>query len=196
MGIDPSEACRLNDLVVLDVLPNERIVDSFFIGLPLTVRKGCLELAIERGDAAMVEELVAQIQELDPMNIDFAERLLPELRDAGFKTQADESLDQLMKHGQRHLERHGLDATSLNNLAWTAAMNERYLDEALKYSLRACQIEPDSVVYRDTLAEVLHLLGETNQALAIETACLLDEPDEWHLHEQIKKFKQALETAP
>ncbi len=73
-------------------------------------------------------------------------------------------------------------------------MNNRRVDEALELSQRAVDLEPDSVIFRDTLAELLHLKGDNAQALAIESACLLDEPDEWHLHEQIKKYRAALEA--
>ena len=95
----------------------------------------------------------------------------------------------------QHIGYFRTDATALNNIAWTAAMNQRRLSEALELSELAVTLEPDSVVYRDTLAEVLHLLGRNKEALAIETACLLDEPDEWHLYEQIEKYQKHLKPS-
>jgi predicted Zn-dependent protease len=156
------------------------------------VRKTFLQHAIESKNAELANRSVRQIEAYDPLNIDFGERLLPELRKAGQEVLADEAFDRLMDCGAKHIERFGTDATALNNLAWTAAMNERQLDQALQLSKTAVMLEPDSVVFRDTLAEVLHLLGRTDQALEIESACLLDETDEWHIHEQVAKYRKLL----
>ena len=69
-------------------------------------------------------------------------------------------------------------------------MNKMRLDEALGLAEQAVYCEPESTTYRDTLAEVLFLLDRKNEALEIETACLLDDPAEWHLHQQIKKYRE------
>ncbi len=108
---------------------------------------------------------------MDPIDIDFAERLLPKLREAAMEALADEALDQILDQGKLHMEMFPFDATVSNNLAWAAAMNKRRLDEALELSERAVYIEPDSAVYRDTLAEVLFLIGRVSEALSIEESC-------------------------
>ncbi|KAA5545259.1 hypothetical protein FYK55_06230 [Roseiconus nitratireducens] len=194
VGISPEQAARRTGVAVLRILKPDRYPDTAYISLPLSLLKGELTRAIDRRDAAEVKRAIAAIENFDPVNIDFAESLLPKLRKAGMKEIADQAFDRLMDRGIEHTDRFGTDATSLNNLAWTAAMNERRLEEALRLSERAVFLEPDSVVYRDTLAEVLFLLGEPGQALAIESACLLDEPDEWHLHQQIQKYQAKLDA--
>ncbi|WP_145218321.1 hypothetical protein [Planctomycetes bacterium TBK1r] len=193
LQIDSYDAVKWSDLAVLGLLKTSRYHDTAFISVPLSVRKTFLQHAIETADETLARHAIDQIESYDPMNIDYGERMLPELRKAGLDQLADSAFDRLMDHGLEQIRRYRTDATTLNNLAWAAAMNERRLDEALELSERAVLLEPDSVIYRDTLAEVLYLLGRTEEALAIESACLLDEPDEWHLHEQIEKYRKLLQ---
>ena len=71
-------------------------------------------------------------------------------------------------------------------------MNKRELSEASRLSEQAVYFEPESAIYRDTLAEILFLLGRVDEALQIESGCLLDDPGQWHLHEQIEKYSEAM----
>ena len=64
----------------------------------------------------------------------------------------------------------------------------------MKWSERSVFLEPESVTYRDTLAELCHVLGEHKQAWQIESDCLLDDSGQWHLHQQIEKYRQAMES--
>ncbi|WP_147866844.1 tetratricopeptide repeat protein [Stieleria maiorica] len=192
LQIPADEAVKWSDLAVLGILKTTMYHDTAFISVPLSVRKTFLQRAIETGDESLAREAIAEIESFDPLNIDYGERMLPELRKAGLAALADSAFDRLIDRGLEHVGHFPGDATALNNLAWTAAMNQRRLDEALRLSERAVMLEPDSVIFRDTLAEVLHLLGRTEEALAIESACLLDEPDQWHLHQQIEKYQQLL----
>ena len=82
-----------------------------------------------------------------------------------------------------------LETDCLNNLAWGAAVNGQHYEEALELAQRAIFVEPDSVSYRDTLAEVLFRLGRIQQAIVVEENCVVDSPDEWHLHEQLERFQ-------
>ena len=192
LGIDPLETVKWSDLAIFGILKSDIYYDTAFVSVPLSIRKTFLQHAIETRDEPLARRAIKEIESFDPLNIDYGERMLPELRKAGMEPLADQAFDRLIDSGIRHTQRFPFDATSLNNVAWTAAMNGKRLGEALELSERAVMLEPDSVVYRDTLAEVLHLLGRTEEALAIESACLLDEPDEWHLHEQIKKYRDVL----
>ncbi len=192
LGIDPYDVVRWGDLAVLAIMNDSRYFASAFVSVPLSVRKSMLQYAIESTNGQLAQSAISRIERLDPLNIDFGERLLPKLREAEMPTIADAAFDRLFEHGKAYLRDFGTDATSLNNLAWAAAKNGRALEEALELSETAVMLQPDSVVFRDTLAELLHLTGRTAEALAIETACLLDEPDEWHLHQQIEKYRDAL----
>ena len=72
-------------------------------------------------------------------------------------------------------------------------MNAQRLPDAQRLSELAVFVEPDSAIFRDTLAEVLFLRGSKQQALQIEESCVLDDPSEWHLHAQIEKYRSALD---
>ena len=56
----------------------------------------------------------------------------------------------------------------------------------------AVYVEPESAIYRDTLAEILFQLGLKTEALQIEQASVLDDPGQWHLLQQIKKYREAV----
>ena len=193
LGISRTESLRWSDLAMFGLLKSTGYYDRVFVSMPLSVRKSYLRYATETANRALAERSIKQIESYDPLNIDFGERMLPDLRQAGLDEVADQAFDRLIDRGMNHVRRFGTDATALNNIAWTAAMNKRQLQTALELSSRSVLLEPDSVVYRDTLAELLHLHGRTEEALAIESACLLDDSEEWHLYEQIEKYREVLQ---
>jgi hypothetical protein len=43
---------------------------------------------------------------------------------------------------------------------------------------------------------VLFQLGRKEEALQIEEGCVLDDPGQWHLHEQIEKYRAAIANEP
>ena len=151
-----------------------------------------LEAAIKDRNQSIIRQHFDRMNKLSPLDIDVAERLLPEMREAGMEKAADEMFDRIFDYGLQHMDQFPFDATVANNLAWVAAMNERRIDEGLKLSERACYLEPDSAVYRDTLAEILFLMDRVGEALHVEQACVLDDPDQWHLHQQIEKYQKVL----
>lgn len=191
---NPAEAARWFDLAVAGTLDSVNYRPGAYITLPLYVRRWSIEAAIEQGYVEQVEGHLERILKLDPLDIDFAERLLPEMRKAGMDAVADDALNQIIDRGLDYTERFPFDAMSNNNLAWVAAMNERRLIDALELSQRAVDAEPESAIYRDTLAEVLFLLDHKVQALQVEQACLLDDPSQWHLHQQVEKYRHAIEA--
>lgn len=189
----PAEAARWQDLALAGTLETMAYYARGYLILPAQHLGLRARAAAARGDAAAVGEYIRRSLRLYPMNINMAEDLFTELREAGLDQQADEGLTQIFAVGRAHLARFPQDAEDANNLAWTAAMSGRRLDEALELARRACFLRPDSVSYRDTLAEVLYQRGNRREALIIERHCLLDDPDMWHLHEQIEKFEEGEE---
>ncbi len=188
----PEEAARWFDLAVGGTLDSIDFRPGAYITLPLFVRRWAIEAAIEREDFAEVQRHAERILQLDPLDIDFAERLLPEMRTRGMAELADQILDRILDRGVEYGRQFPFDAMTCNNLAWVAAMNQRRLDEALELAEFAVFAEPESAIYRDTLAEVLFLLGRKQEALQVEQGCLLDDPGQWHLHEQIEKYSRAV----
>ena len=188
----PEEAARWFDLAVGGSLDSIDFRPGAYITLPLFVRRWAIEAAIEREDVVEVQRHVERILQLDPLDIDFAERLLPQMRTRGMGELADQTLDRILDRGLAYGRRFPFDAMTCNNLAWVAAMNQRRLEEALELARLAVSAEPESAIYRDTLAEVLFLLGRQREALQVEHGCLLDDPGQWHLHEQIEKYSRSM----
>ncbi len=90
------------------------------------------------------------------------------------------------------------DPLVLNNLAWTYAEEGLRLSHALSLSMRAVKLEAESPVYLDTYAELLHLLGRPDHAVAIMRQALAIEPTDGehrsYLEGQMAKFRRALAT--
>ena len=126
------------------------------------------------------------------MDVDFAERLLPKMREKGMLEDADRVLNHIIDQGLEHASQFPFDAMTCNNVAWIAAVNQSRLSDALLLSKIAVRAEPESAIYRDTLAEVLFQLKRPEEALQIEKGCLLDDPTQWHLHEQREKYQASI----
>lgn len=133
---------------------------------------------------------VKHLQQLDRMDITTAESILPSLRQASLGEVADQFLESILGSAEEHLQAFPTDAMIANNVAWAAAMNHDALDQALELSRRAVALEPESAIYRDTLAELLARLDRPDEAWMIEKNCILDDPSQWHLHEQIQRFQK------
>ena len=189
----PKEAAGLFDLAVIGMVDSERYRGSAYVTLPLMTQEWRLKAAVNAKDRDTAVECLQRILELDPLAISFSEEQLPLMRLVGMEKIADTVLDQIIDAGVDHAERFSHDAMTCNNVAWVAAKNQRRLDDALDLATLAVSAEPESTTYRDTLAEILFLLGRKKEALQIEQACLLDDPGQWHLHEQIKKFAGGIE---
>ena len=186
------ESARWYDLAICDAIGSSNFRAGAFISLPIYVRRWSVEAAMEQHDQPAAARHIDRIMNLDPMDIDLAERILPAMRKAGMTALADQTLDRIMDAGGRYTEQFPRDAMTANNLAWVAAMNGKHLDVAMKLAMRAVFLEPDSAIYRDTLAEILFRLDRKQEALQIEQACLLDDPTQWHLHQQVEKYRESV----
>ncbi len=190
--VDAAGAARWYDLAVGGTLESTDYLTYYYILLPQDVRRRALEAAVQLNDTDAIRRHLRRIQQLDPLDINLAETLLPKMRLASMEALADKTFNQIIDRGLEHVKSFPFDATSCNNLAWVAAMNGQRLEDALALSENAVRLEPDSAIFRDTLAEVLFQLGRRKEALQVEESCLLDDPGQWHLHQQIEKYRQAL----
>ncbi|WP_145168641.1 hypothetical protein [Rubripirellula lacrimiformis] len=187
---DPEAAARWFDLAILRSIESDDFRPSAFATLPMYVHRWSLEAAVRDGDVSQAQNQVERLLQFNAMDVDLAERLLPKMREASMDELADRTFSRVMDRGTEYVAEFSRDAMTCNNLAWVAAMNDRRLDDALRLSESAVRMEPDSAIFRDTLAEILFLRGDKQAALAIEQGCLLDDPGQWHLHEQIERFSK------
>ncbi|TWT72873.1 tetratricopeptide repeat protein [Allorhodopirellula solitaria] len=154
------------------------------------------ELVVEQAGPTATREAIVRfierLQQLDSMDITMAESILPRLEEIGMQDLVVEELQRMIEAADLHLDIFPADAVTANNVAWGAAVNHVELDDALRLSRHAVRFEPDSAIYRDTLAEILARQEQYEQALRIERGCVIDDPGQWHLHEQVKRFQQKL----
>ncbi len=190
------QAARWFDLAICEIIASQNYRPGAYITLPLYVHRWSVEAAIERKDEQAISLHLDRIMQLDPLDIDMAERILPNMREAGFAPLADQALDRILEVGIRYTQQFPLDAMTANNLAWVAAMNGRHLDVALELSEQAVYQAPESAIYRDTLAEILFRIDRKQEALQVEEACLFDDPTQWHLHQQVEKYRAAIDDGP
>ena len=188
----PQSAAKWFDLALNQTLFDVDFRAGAYVTLPMFVHRWALEAEIRDENRDRIQLRLSRMLQLDAMDIDFAERLLPMMREIGMETDAKNVLDEIIDQGIAHAARFPFDAMTANNVAWVAAVNRQRLEDALVLSKVSVRAEPESPVYRDTLAEVLFQLERPEEALQIEEACLLDDPTQWHLHEQCSKYRAGL----
>ena len=188
-GQRPADAARWFDLALQQTLWKVDFRSGAYVSLPMFVNRWALESEIVQGDSNRVNLRLDRMLKLDAMDIDIAERLLPMMRDQGMEQDANRVLDHIIELGLSHSAKFPFDAMTSNNIAWIAAVNKRRLPDALTLSRVAVRAEPDSAIYRDTLAEVLFQLDRPTEAAQIEKGCLIDDPTQWHLHQQYEKYQ-------
>jgi tetratricopeptide (TPR) repeat protein len=175
--------------LAIDAVDHPAFQIRWMLGFSYRSGTARLDSAILEQNETLAARSVDRLLTIQPLDILFAENTVPRLKDAGWDQLSTSSLDRVLENGQTHLNAFPLDAGVCNNLAWVAAKSDRALPSALKWSRLAVDRFPESTVYRDTLAEVLFHLDRPREALQIEQDCLLDDPGQWHLHEQIERFE-------
>jgi len=185
----PASATAMLDLAIAGTIETTIYYPVYYVSLPAYLHRRMIRNAITIGDQQAVQKHVDELFRLEPIDVDLGEKVLESMRKAGMKELASEILERIYQAGNAHLDAFPLDIGTANNLAWVLALADHRLEDALRFSTRTVFYEPDSTVYRDTLAEVLYRMGRRDEAIAIEKACLLDDPSEWHIHQQIKRFE-------
>ncbi|WP_197452730.1 tetratricopeptide repeat protein [Rosistilla oblonga] len=186
----PQEIANLNLRLLDRTLSNTMLRDmGSYEGIVFDHYQAAARQAILDQDIDKANQLMDQALRASPANIDFAEQQLLQLREQGHIQFADKTLDKIFTRADAHLTQFPQNANMANNIAWVAAIHNRHLDRALELSMSAVSEFPESYSYRDTLAEVLFRMGEVEQAIQIEENCLIDVPDDYHLHEQLKRFR-------
>jgi len=187
-------ASEVFDLAIAGTIESTFFYPAGYVLFPTLVHRMKVNAAIARGDQAEIDRQIEALLRLSPMDIDFAENAIKKMRAAGMDSLAEQTIARIYDAGRQYTEQFPLDIVTANNLAWVMALSDYRLEDALALSKRTVYFAPDSTVYRDTLAEILFRLGRVDEAIAIEQACLLDQPGEWHTHEQLRRFRGEQET--
>ncbi|WP_250929298.1 tetratricopeptide repeat protein [Aporhodopirellula aestuarii] len=185
------------DIAFAGTLSGVEFRPQLYLVYPRLIAREQLELSIVSMSQSPTAEgrqrandLLERLHQLDRMDITTAEAILPKMQRIGMQEQVAESIRRMLRVADDHLKTFPADAVTANNVAWGAAMNDIELPQALELARHAVRFEPESAIYRDTLAEILARTGNHAEALQIEKGCLIDDPGQWHLHEQIERFEK------
>ena len=189
--INALDAAKALDMAIAGTIETTVFYPAAYVSLPAFVHRQRAGHFIKQNDEVATRREIKKLERLDAIDIDFSEKAVKAMRAGGMNELADEIIERTYEGGRDHLKQFPLDVGMANNVSWVMALSNYRLDDALAFSSRAVFYEPDSTIYRDTLAEILFRQGRREEAIALEKACLLDDPGEWHVHEQIKRFTEA-----
>lgn len=187
----PADSADYLDLGLVGPIESTAFRPLGYIRYPALVQRRKVVGAIRDDDLGGAQRHIERLLALNPIDIEFGENVIRQMRQAGWQDLADETIERIYQAGADHLQRFPTDVLTANNLAWVLALSDHRLDDALRLARTAVYFQPDSTVYRDTLAEVLYRQGRAAEAIAILQACLIDDPGEWHVHEQLQRFRGA-----
>jgi tetratricopeptide (TPR) repeat protein len=85
------------------------------------------------------------------------------------------------------------DASAYNQFAWLVGNTEGDFDEALTYSKKSVEIEPQTGGYYDTLARVYFAKGDYENAVKYQTLAIELDPHSGQMERQLELFKKTLE---
>ncbi len=193
------DAIEKFDGALIQTLNQVSLRPELYVDFPRSLAREQLELAIGNSvsqppaaTAQSTARWLQRSQQLDRLDISTAESVFPKLVKMGMDDRIALEIRRMMEVAEKHLRTFPSDAVVANNVAWAAAVNNVELDGGLRLARRAVQMEPDSAIYRDTLAEILARKGNFTEAVQIERGCLMDDPGQWHLHQQINRFEKKL----
>ncbi|WP_425614105.1 hypothetical protein NA78x_003960 [Anatilimnocola sp. NA78] len=168
-------------------------------GLNLIDQAGYLDLAVSlhrtraRGllaqkehDGALRE--LAICEAMLPGHIKLVEDFVGPLRKAGLEKEADGLFERTYAVYEQSIKQFPESAALHNQAAWTAAIAERRLDEALTIAERAVKLAPESAAYADTLAEVHFARGDREQALTWARKAASLAPESKSYEERLQSF--------
>jgi uncharacterized Ntn-hydrolase superfamily protein len=143
------------------------------------------------------ETPIAELRRLYDMfeaqNLTQAHLRFADLREAeGDKPGARWERERVGKTLQRCLEREDVDAGTYNALAWSCAINDIYLEDALKAAQRAVDLDPKDSNILDTLAEVHFRLGDAKKAVEVIERALTISPEDAYLSGQLLRFQKEM----
>ena len=148
----------------------------------------------------LLESLKADKEELDSLIMQWELCQLPaeENKIAAItdevRKQVDESIEKLLSELNEEIINSGTDSyTQLNKYAWLAVKTNRHLDNALKYSKEAVEINPTSSACIDTLAHCYAANGDLDKAVEFQSQAVELDPISQVLYKNLLHFKELKE---
>jgi len=104
--------------------------------------------------------------------------------------------DKAIQECKKVLEIFPHHAPALNRLAWLYAKEGKNIDEGIKLSKDAIQINSNSAEYLDTLSELYYIRGGFDSAIETINKAIGLKPEDIYYKRQLKKFTAAKSTKP
>jgi tetratricopeptide (TPR) repeat protein len=165
------------------------VESSAYIAVPAYIhRLRALGLATE-GRVNEVRKEAEAALELLPGNIELTIQLVPVLDKLGRKKDSDELFKRTLALRQQMCTDYPRGAWVHNNLAWLSACCHRNLDAALEHARKAVELDPETIGYLDTLAEVHFQRGESDKAIELMRQCRAREPKNEYFQKQLQRFE-------
>lgn len=146
-----------------------------------------LQDAIDRDDQAEIARRIQALQDLPMENSEFVQEAINWLQNNNRREEADWHFENIEKRLLAAVVKEPTP-NNKNTLAWFRARSHRKLDEALKLAREAVEGDPNNPAYIDTLAEVHHQLGRSDEAVQIERLALKLDPAAPELEYQMRRF--------
>jgi tetratricopeptide (TPR) repeat protein len=169
-------ACQRSLLVMLKTQGMYYVESSAYMVVPHSILIYRARARLDQGKTDEAVKLAREALAVTPGNVELVVGMVPTLEKRGKKAEADELFGIAWKAHQGVLKEYPDSPASKNALATLCADCRRELDKGLKYAQEAVKTEPASVVFRETLAEVHFRRGERDQAAAVMTKLLTDDP--------------------
>jgi Flp pilus assembly protein TadD len=161
-----------------------------FLTIPALAHLCKAREARDHGDLPTALRELQIYQQYFPFSSDVAIEWTPALDALGEHAKADELFNTTYEKLDSLGKKYPKSATYLNDLAWMSACCSRRLDDALKASQTAVDLQPSDYQLLDTLAEVHFRRGDRQSAIDIETRATKLSTDPY-LQRQLKRFQSA-----
>jgi tetratricopeptide (TPR) repeat protein len=192
-----AEKCRQRSLLVILRTPDVFFVElAGYMNVPhdLLVYRARARLAAGKVDEAMA--LARDVLAVTPGHVDLVSGMVPELERLGKKEQANELFDRAWSAYQKVLTDYPAGNFARHALASLAANCRRELDAGLSYATEAAKAEPQSIPYREALAELLFIRGDRASALELMSKLVAESPRNHLFKRQLARYRSGSFESP
>ena len=185
-----AEACVQRSLMVLLKMPGVHFVEAAsYLTVPQNMAALRARALLAEGKIDEAMKQAKAYLAIQPGGSSLVIDLVPELDAAGRKKEADELFRMVWEAYAKVLADHPASASARNSAAWLAANCQRELDKALKFAEEAVKADPNSLGYRESLAEVHFRRGDREKALALMSKLAEEAPRSRLFRRQIERYQ-------
>jgi len=192
-----AERCRQRSLLVILRTPEVFFVElSGYMNVPhdLLVYRARARLAAGKVEEAMA--IARDVLTVTPGHIDLVSGMVPDLERLGKRKQAAELFDRAWNAYQKVLADYPASSSARHALATLAANCRRDLDAGLDYAKEAVKTEPESVPYREALAELHFIRGDRAAALELMAKLVAESPRNHLFKRQLARYRSGSFDSP